>query len=732
MRAQRLPISSEDTLARSEQVLASIRANPALVALQAYNVRGLRDEHLRLIAEALPGLRGQLRTIDLRHNGEITDDGVRALLVPLRGSAVTSVRLGHCAGISAAAHAEIRDAVLPNVLAPARANDKSLRTLSLCGVELRDEQVDVVVEAFEGNAYTATLDLRSNPALTDAGALRLLPLPDTSALTGLSLAGCDGVSAGAKDKVAAAFAAKRLRAALATDLAGMVALRAMDLRDEHLTAVVASVLTSTAVRKLDLAHNPKLTDEGARVLVPALASATWLQEIDLRGCDGISAAAAAEVQEACLSNRLPVLLEPVSSGSRSPVPGPQCLDLLGLGLRDKHVAALVDALAGNAQLQKIDLRHNRDLTDAGLRQLVSTLSKCRVREVVLDGCDAVSESARLEMRDACLPNLLSAALAPVRVNDKALTTLRLSLMDLWDEALGLVAEALMGNEHVTRLQLAGNTDLTDVGVELLLPSIPASRVAEIDLSGCPAVSRMAKDIVSGACLPNLLAPVAENDPATCFLNLFKCGLTDDHMDLLASALMHTQASSRPTTRDSETRPETSSSELSSTSTSAWLRRPGNVHVLKVDLRFNTRLTDAGVRQLIPAIGASRVQEVDMFGCPTISATVRAEVCQACMKNVLAPVHANDPSTTSLKLRSVGLRDKDMEQVSRALSGNEYVTKVNISGNGELTAVGMRQLAEVLQKTMVDDVDMAGCFGVSETLRAEVCKACELDHASRSA
>ena len=43
----------------------------------------------------------------------------------------------------------------------------------------------------------------------------------------------------------------------------------MDLRDEHLPAVMESVLTSMAVRKLDLAHNPQLTDEGARVLVPA-------------------------------------------------------------------------------------------------------------------------------------------------------------------------------------------------------------------------------------------------------------------------------------------------------------------------------------------------------------------------------------------------------------------------------------------------------------------------------
>lgn len=709
-------------------MLASIRANPALVALQAYNVRGLRDEHLRLIAKALSGL-GQLRTIDLRHNGEITDAGVRALLEPLRGSAVTSVRLGHCPGVSAAAHAEIRDVVLLNVLAPARANDESLRTLSLSGLELHDGQVDVVVDAFKGNAYTATLDLRSNPALTDAGARQLLPLPDTSALTELSLAGCDGISAGAKDDVAAAFAAKRLRAALARDLAGVVPLRAMDLRDEHLTAVVESVLTSTAVRKLDLAHNPKLTDEGARVLVPVLASATWLQEIDLRGCDRISAAAAAEVQDACLSNRLPVLLEPVSSERQSPA-SLQCLDLLGLGLRDKHVAALVDALAGNAQLQKIDLRHNRNLTDAGLSQLVSTLRKCRVREVLLDGCDAVTESARLEMRDACLPNLLSAALAPVRVNDRSLTTLSLSLMDLWDEALGLVAEALMGNEHITRLELAGNTDLTDAGVEMLVASIPASRIAEVDLSGCPAVSRMAKDTLCGACLPNVLAPVAENDPYTSSLNLFNCGLTDDHMDLLASALMRTHVSSRPTTCSSETRPDTAPSELSSASTSAWLRRSGNVHVLKVDLRSNIKLTDAGVRQLVPAIGASRVQEVDMFGCPAISATAQAEVWQACVKNALAPVHANDSSVASLKLRSVGLRDEDMEQVSRALSDNEYVTKVDISGNGQLTAAGVRQLVEVLQQTKVCSVDMGGCFGVSKTLRDEVCKACELNRASR--
>ena len=197
-------------------VLASIRANPTLVELSAYNVRGLRDDHLRIIVEALPSLK-QLHTIDLRHNSELTDTGARLLLTALPGTAVTAVRLGHCAGVSVSMLANIRDAVLLNILAPVRASDATLRTLSLRDMELRDEQVDVIVDAFQGNAHTATLDLRSNPALTDAGAQRLLPLPKTSALTELSLAGCGGISESAKDHVAAAFTAKRLGSALTKD-----------------------------------------------------------------------------------------------------------------------------------------------------------------------------------------------------------------------------------------------------------------------------------------------------------------------------------------------------------------------------------------------------------------------------------------------------------------------------------------------------------------------------------
>ena len=460
-------------------------------------------------------------------------------------------------------------------------------------------------------------------------------------------------------------------------------------------------------------------------------SATWLQEIDLRGCDGISEAVAAQVQDACLSNRLPVLLGRLINDNQNSEPSLKGLDLSGLGLQDKHIATLASALTANVQLQKIDLRDNSDLTDAGLRRLLSTLSKCRVCEVVLDGCDGTSESARLAIREACLPNLLSTTLAPVRVNDQSLTTLRLSLMGLWDETIGLVADALVGNDSVTRIELGGNADLTDVGVQLLLPSIRTSKVAEVDLGGCPAVSRVAKDALSAACLPNVLTAVSENDSRTIFLNLFKCGLTDDHMDILDRALMRTDASSRPSTRDNETRPNTSSSELSSTLSSARLRRSGNFHVRKVDLRFNAQLTDVGVRQLVPAIAASCVEEIDLFGCHAISATWRAEVRRACVKNKIAPVHANDSSATALQLRCAGLRDEDLELVSRALSGNEYVTSVDISGNGELTTAGVRQLVEALPKSKVEHVAIGnGCFGVSKEARDEVCKACELNRASR--
>ena len=203
-------------------VLASIRANPAVVELSAYNVRGLRDDHVAMIVQALPSLK-QLQTIDLRRNSELTDAGVRLLLPVLPGTAVTAVHLSHGAGVSASVRAEIRDAVLLNILAPVRASDATLRILSLRDMELRDEQVDVIVDAFQGNAHTTTLDLRSNPALTDAGAQRLLPLPEASALTELSLAGCGGISESAKDRVAAAFAAKRLGSALTKDLVGVPA-----------------------------------------------------------------------------------------------------------------------------------------------------------------------------------------------------------------------------------------------------------------------------------------------------------------------------------------------------------------------------------------------------------------------------------------------------------------------------------------------------------------------------
>ena len=710
-------------------VLASIRSNPALTELGAYNVRGLRDDSLRLIAEALPGMK-QLVKIDLRHNGELTDAGVRMLLPPLPGSGVTSVRLDGCDGVSASARAEVSDAVLPNILAPVRANDAALTILCLRDVNLRDEQVAVVVDALADNLHAVTLDLRSNPALTDAGARQLLPLPGTCALTEICLAGCDGISAAALGDVAAAFVGKRLSVTLAQlpPTATELALRAMGLRDEHVATIVETVLINTSLQKLDLAQNLLLTDAGAHALVPALASAVWLREIDMRGCRGVSAAAAAAVQDACISNRLPVLLEAVSSGS---VAGPRVLDLWQLGLQDKHVSLLSEALSGNAQLQTVDLSDNVQLTDAGLLALVPALGKCRVGEVLMDGCNGISEAARMEIRDACLPNRLSSALAAVRINDKKTTVLNLSAMDLWDEALGLVAEALMGNEHVRRLELGANADLTDEGARLLLPSIPSSRVVEIDLVGCPAVSNAAKHALCVACLPNILVPVAENDASVRHLNLFKLGLEDEHMDLVAAALtLSLVSSSRPPTGDADDdgdkRPGTSGSGRPGTSSSggsAWLRRAGNLHVDRIDLRWNTRLTDAGVRLLVPAIAASRVQDVDLSECPAVSGTARAEIWAACVKNALAPVHANEPSTTSLKLQGLGLRDKDMDVVSQALAENEHVTALDLRGNGQLTAAGVRKVLRVLRESKVESIELGGCFGVSEQAKEETRHAC---------
>ena len=540
----------------------------------------------------------------------------------------------------------------------------------------------------------------------------------------------------------------------------------MDLRDEHISSqVVEALLMSPSATKLDLSENPELTDTAARALLPALASAEWICEVELRGCRQVSAAALGEVSDACLSNRLPALLLPVSENKGFK----RALGLFEFGLRDKHMALLADSLSGNGNLQKIDLSGNPELTDDGvMMSLVPALGKCRVAEVLVAGCDGLSDAARVELKDACLPNALGAILAPVRVNDKKVMELGLSQMDLWDEALGLVAEALSGNEHVTKVDLCGNSDLTANGVRLLLPAIARSCVGEVDLFGCPGVSRSAKDELWAACLPNLLAGVRANDPAVTEINLFSVGLRDEQIDLLAAAL---SSSGLPAPEGEEDdRPETahtgqsgpSSRPGTSQSGSQWLRRTGNLHVLRVDLRKNRALTDSGVRLLLPAIANSRVTAVDLSDCPGVTATAKRQVCRACLKNALAPLHANEPFVIALSLRDYMLRDDELEAVANALTDNKHCLRVDLSRNGELTAAGVstqgmpqllvisssytsnpsdvcdlsafsdrsrlllqcKKLAKAVRvQKLVREVVVAGCFGLSDAARKELAGAC---------
>ena len=57
----------------------------------------------------------------------------------------------------------------------------------------------------------------------------------------------------------------------------------------------------------------------------------------------------------------------------------------------------------------------------------------------------------------------------------------------------------------------------------------------------------------------------------------------------------------------------------------------------------------------------------------------------------------------------------MDVVSQALqlAENEHMTALDLRGNGQLTAAGVRKVLRVLRESKVESIELGGRFGVSE-------------------
>ena len=61
-----------------------------------------------------------------------------------------------------------------------------------------------------------------------------------------------------------------------------------------------------------------------------------------------------------------------------------------------------------------------------------------------------------------------------------------------------------------------------------------------------------------------------------------------------------------------------------------------------------------------------------------------------------------------------MRQQQVDVVSQALAENEHVTALDLRGNGQLTAAGVRKVLRVLRReSKVESIELGGCFGLPE-------------------
>ena len=82
-------------------------------------------------------------------------------------------------------------------------------------------------------------------------------------------------------------------------------------------------------------------------------------------------------------------------------------------------------------------------------------------------------------------------MAAVQANVEDLTYLDLENMNLRDEFMPSLSQALSKNTNLKTLDISFNSKLTDEGVKELLPGLRKSTVSEIRAAGCDSLSRSA-------------------------------------------------------------------------------------------------------------------------------------------------------------------------------------------------------------------------------------------------
>lgn len=193
------------------------------------------------------------------------------------------------------------------------------------------------------------------------------------------------------------------------------------------------------------------------------------------------------------------------------------LSTLEGGVNDNDVGRLAGKLAGNSNLQLLDLANNMKVTQRGWDTLpaplrMSSVTSVRLKKTAIYAQAAVSAAA---IRVAVVGN----AVQMLSADDPSLRILMWSnFRDLSRGDFDRVMLALSGNTHLQAIELGGNQQVSDAWVDALVVALKSCSVVMAGLLTTRATAN-AQLSVRKALVANAVERLARNDPLLTDLTL---------------------------------------------------------------------------------------------------------------------------------------------------------------------------------------------------------------------
>ena len=395
------------------------------------------------------------------------------------------------------------------------------------------------------------------------------------------------------------------------------------------------------------------------------------------------------------------------------------------GVAGAELHALAEALPGNEHLDEIALDGNYELEDKHVRALLSPLLKSVVCTLGIFDRNHLSTALKSEVAAAELHNRLQ--VDPVQgtyrqvggYGSPSITALNLIDVELSDEHLPALAEALPDNEKLLRLDISD--PMFDAGFsvlafrDVLLPALGRCvGLREVSIDGQMKIARdrgccMA---LQELCAPRLLAMLAANSPAISRLRLrdvWHGSFGDAEANALAAAL------------------------------------EGNTHLQTIELPCRweedgvfTAFTAAGARALERVLGngVCGVVCVDFHSGSSCSSLLNvfngsqdrgdeydedydddatlgdfpAVLRQNCFSNSLRRIRANDPQLNWLGSSHSHFTDHEMSLLVSTLGGNTNLKVIDLSTrqswcSADRSSCGIAALVDVLPHCGLETVHL---------------------------